>query len=78
MNKQDQGTMQTAIKILLAFGHFKTEGHKLGPFLVTKYVHTYIKNQIYQNILLIKVGLPFSYSSIKKMIRISAIFDIEK
>ena len=45
VNKQD----------LWPFGRFIIEGQKLNPFLVTKY----IKNQSYQNMLLIKVGLLF-------------------
>ena len=51
MNKQDQISMKIAIKIFLAF-RFRIEGQQLGSFLVTKY----IKNQSYQNVLLIKVG----------------------
>ena len=56
MNKQDQRSKKTTMKkYFLPFGHFRIEGQKFGPFLVTKY----IKNQSYQNMLLIKVGLLF-------------------
>ena len=49
-------------KYFWPFGHFRIEGQKLGPFLVIKY----IKNQSYQNMSIIKVGLLYLYSSMKK------------
>ena len=55
------------------FRHFIIEGKKLAPFLVTRY----IKNQIYQNMLLIKFAL-LSYLQQKKIKGIGMIFDIEK
>ena len=55
VNKQDQSSMKMAIEYFWPFHCFRIEGQKFGPFLVTKY----IKNQSYQNMLLIKVGLLF-------------------
>ena len=61
-------------KIFWPFGPFRIEGKKFGLLLLTKH----IKNQSYPNMSLIKVGLPFSYYSMKKIRRIWSIFDIEK
>ena len=62
VNKQDQRTMKTGIKYFWPFRCFRIEGQKFGPFLQTKYN----KNQSYQNMSIIKVGLLFKHSSMKK------------
>ena len=77
LNKQDQRTMKTALKMIFfwPFRRFRIEGQKFGPFLVTKY----IRNQSYQNMVIIKVGLLFFiFFNEKKIRKIPPIFDIEK
>ena len=66
--------MKTAIEFFWPFGHFRTEGQKLGLLLVSKC----ITNQTYLNMLIIKVGLPFLYFSMKKNCKDWADFYIEK
>ena len=53
--EQGQRTMKTAIKMIWPLCRFRIEDKKLGPFLTKKY----IKNQSYQNMSMIKVGLLF-------------------
>ena len=55
------GLQKQAQNIFWLFGVFRIEGQKLDLVLVTKY----IKNQSHPNMLVIKVGRPFSYSQMK-------------
>ena len=57
-SKQDQRTMKTAVKIFLAFPSFQNWRSKIGPIFTKK---KYIKNQSYQNMSIIKVGLFFIF-----------------
>ena len=74
MNKVSLSSNLVCIKnsrplILFDFG-----GQKLATILEIKY----IENQSYENMSLTKVGLTFLNSSMKKIVKIRLIFDIEK
>ena len=53
--------MRMIIQLFLGFGLIETRLSKFGPFLVINYIEN-----SYQNMSLIKAGLPLLYASMKK------------